>query len=66
MSAKSDDTREKILILKDGSKHKIIGSTGRFWVCEKTQFRKSNPDIAEVVDAEEKPKKSKKKEDGDN
>ena len=65
MGAKSDATREKILILKDGSKHKIIGSTGRFWLCEKTQFRKSNPDIAEIVDAEEKPKKKAKKEDGD-
>lgn len=52
MGAKSDDRQAKTLILKNGSKHKIKGSNGRFWFCEGTQFRKSNPDIKEIIYAE--------------
>ena len=62
MSAKSSDTGEKILIMKNGSKHKVKGSTAKFWLCEGTQFRKSNPDIVEIVEAKPSPKKTKSKE----
>ena len=62
MGAKSDDRQAKTLILKNGSKHKIIGSNDRYWLCEKTQFRKSNPEIAEIIMAKPKKKKEEQEE----
>ena len=60
MGAKSADRREKTIILIDGSKHKIIGSNAKYWLCEGTQFRKNNPDIKEVVEDKPKEKAAKK------
>lgn len=38
----------KTIILKNGSKYKVIEENGKYYICERTQFRKSSSMIAEV------------------
>ena len=60
----------KIIVMKNGAEFPIIGEDGKYFYCGNTQFRKSNPMIAEIrelveevgeepVEPEEKPKKKK-------
>ena len=54
----------KILIFSDGTKATVKEDGGKYWITEKSQFRKSNGNIVEVVDEpdkEDKPKKSQPK-----
>jgi 16S rRNA U1498 N3-methylase RsmE len=50
----------KILKMNDGKKYKVIDENGKYYVCEKTQFSKSNPNIVSVEEVEEKDKSKKK------
>ena len=40
--------KEKFLIMKDGTKHKVIKETGKFYITARAQFRKSNPTIIQT------------------
>jgi len=40
----------KTLVLTSGEKLQIIGESGKFWLCDGTQFRKTSRSIASVVD----------------
>ena len=59
---------DKIIVLKNGVEFPIEGENGKYYFCGDTQFRKSNPQIAEIKEVkheseevedqpEEKPKK---------
>lgn len=50
----------KVLYTKDGEVFPVTGETERYWLCEETQFKKSNPGI---VVTEKKQTKKQKKED---
>ena len=39
----------KVLKLKDGTEYGITKENGKYYICGKTQFRKANPNIAEIV-----------------
>lgn len=39
----------KVLKHKNGTEYGITKENGKYYICGKTQFRKSNPDIAEIV-----------------
>lgn len=57
---------EKKVIFLRGKKYSIVSETDRYWICGKTAFRKSNPDIEvrtepqEVTEKQEKKKAEKK------
>lgn len=40
---------EAFLVMKNGDRYKVVGENERYWLCEGTQFRKSNPNIMEIV-----------------
>ena len=44
----------KILKMNDGKKYKVVDENGKYYICQKTQFRKSNPNIVSVEEVEEK------------
>lgn len=46
----------KILKLHSGKQYKVIDENGKYYICEHTQFSKSNPTILAVEEVEEKPK----------
>lgn len=46
----------KILKLHSGKQYKVIDENGKYYICEHTQFAKSNPTILVVEEVEEKPK----------
>lgn len=59
---------DKIIVLKNGVEFPIEGENSKYYLCGNTQFRKSNPQIAEIKEVkyeaeeaedlpEEKPKK---------
>lgn len=39
---------EQCLVFSTGERFPIIGENGKYWFCEGTQFRKSNPAIERV------------------
>ena len=51
----------KTLIFSDKTKQKVIEETGKFYITKKSQFRKSNPDIVEVIEEEDAPGKESEK-----
>ena len=57
------ENEKRILVFRDGTTKTITDENGKYWICGKTQFRKSNPDIVEVKTekAEEKKEPAKKK-----
>lgn len=44
----------KILKMNDGKKYKVVDEDGKYYICDKTQFSKSNPNIISVEEVEEK------------
>lgn len=38
----------KTICFSDGTRAEIKGENARYWLCEKAQFRKSNPRIVSV------------------
>lgn len=42
------------VVLPDGSKYKITGENGKYWICGETQFRKSVYDVSEIKEKEVK------------
>ena len=40
--------KSKMLVLKNGRTYRIMQEQGKYYMCEGTQFRKSNPNILEV------------------
>ncbi len=63
--SKKNKSAKKVLTLKSGETFPIIRESGKYWICEGTQFRKSNPAILciETVKAEKKPEESEAKSD---
>lgn len=48
--------QKRVLVLNTGEEFPITGETGRYWLCEGANFRKSNKKIAEIKEAKaEKP-----------
>lgn len=45
--------KKRTVILKSGRRFKILGETGRYYLCEGTQFSKANPDIVQITETEE-------------
>jgi len=41
--------KKKFIIFHDGRKKEVTGETGKYWICDSVQYRKSNSDIADVV-----------------
>lgn len=52
----------KTLIFSDNSRTKVKSETDRYWITDKSQFSKANPNIVAVVEDVKKEKKSTKKE----
>ena len=42
---------ETFLVMKNGDRYKIVGENERYWLCEGTQFKKSNPLIEKIEKA---------------
>lgn len=53
----------KVLRMKSGEVIPVVETKGRFFICEGRQFRRSNPEIAEIVTEKVKMKKKGKEED---
>lgn len=48
--------KQRVLVLKTGEEFPIVGETGRYWLCEGANFRKSNREIQEIKELKaEKP-----------
>ena len=48
MGKKKTPDKKRFLVMKNGEKIQIVGEKGKYWLCERTQFSKSNPMIASV------------------
>ena len=51
------EEQARYVIFKNGEQKKIVGETGKYWICENGQYRKLSNDIEEVrvvVEIEEK------------
>lgn len=55
----------KVLRMKNGEVIPVVETKGRFFICEGQQFRRSNPEIAEVVTEKVEMKKEKEEDHGD-
>ncbi len=56
---------QKVLRMKNGEVIPVVETKGRFFICEGRQFRRSNPEIAEVVTERAEMKKGKEEDHGD-
>lgn len=55
----------KILVMRDGTEYAVKCRRGKYWICEGTQFRVSNPAILEIREDAPKAKKNEKTKKGD-
>lgn len=46
--SKAKGKTETILTMSNGKAYRVVSSEGRYYKCEATQFRKTNPDIVSV------------------
>ena len=51
-TAPQNETRQ-ILLMRGGAEYEIVSEDGRYYYCGMTQFRKSNPNIAGIVNCVE-------------
>lgn len=45
--------KKRVLLLRGGRRLRILRETGRYYLCEGTQFSKTNPAIIRVIDEDE-------------
>lgn len=55
------EKKKMFLLFADGEKVEVTGETDKFWICGKTQYRKSNPRIVKTVKETVKQEKEKDK-----
>lgn len=48
LAKKKTAQKEKYLIFSDGSEAAVTGENGKYFLCGKTQYRRSNPNILRV------------------
>jgi hypothetical protein len=53
MPKKSIKKKKRIILLKNGSKYEIKSETGKYYICENTQFRKNNISILDIITVQE-------------
>lgn len=51
--AKRKQNARKVLVMRDGTEFRVIGETGRYWICQGAQFKKNSKQIMRI--AEERP-----------
>lgn len=47
------EEKKRVLLLRGGRRLRIVGETGRYYLCEGTQFSKTNPAIIRVIEEAE-------------
>ena len=50
---KAEIEKKRMLLLKSGERYQIVAEDARYYRCEGTQFRKSNPSIERVEEVKE-------------
>lgn len=56
------DSEKRFLILRSGQRYAITGETGRYYICGRTQFRKSSRQIEKIERMKRRKKPQERKE----